>query len=402
MDRIEFEDALQAYETRFNSMEPELELTVRDPELGVEGWVVVWSTLSCKDGPLGRVGKGGTRIHADMSMDELRMLARTQTLKNAAAAIGTGGAKSGMKDDPNSEGFEQRYRRFARLVAPILHENGGPWGGFGYDIGAHPDHCLWCCDELDSTRCFTGKPVNMGGTDYDVEGIAGLGVAVAARTMLEETGRSPSSATIAVQGVGAMGAAVCRYATEYGMTVRYIADPRIGGCWRIESEFDGPLAEAIVTMDFEAARTALEEGPHVCTELDDVLVQSVDVLFPCAVQYVITADNVDSIAASAVVEGANNPCTMEARGLLEDRGVTVIPDFIANPGGAIAAYVEMVSDVTDEENARTRAKVTEAKEFTEQTVAGNVRQAMALADEAGVGITRAGLLISYQRVFGES
>ena len=80
----------------------------------------------------------------------------------------------------------------------------------------------------------------------------GLGVAVAARTMLEETGRSPSSATIAVQGVGAMGAAVCRYATEYGMTVRFIADPRIGGCWRIESEFDGPLAEAIVTMDFEA------------------------------------------------------------------------------------------------------------------------------------------------------
>ena len=76
MDRIQFEDALQAYENRFNSMEPELELTVRDPELGVEGWVVVWSTLSCKDGPLGRVGKGGTRIHSDMSMDELRMLAR--------------------------------------------------------------------------------------------------------------------------------------------------------------------------------------------------------------------------------------------------------------------------------------------------------------------------------------
>ena len=75
MDRIEFEDALQAYEKRFDSMEPELELTIRDPELGVEGWVVVWSTLSCKDGPLGRVGKGGTRIHSDMSMDELRMLA---------------------------------------------------------------------------------------------------------------------------------------------------------------------------------------------------------------------------------------------------------------------------------------------------------------------------------------
>ena len=88
--------------------------------------------------------------------------------------------------------------------------------------------------------------------------------------------------------------------------------------------------------------------------------------------------------------------------LLEERGVTVIPDFIANPGGAIAAYVELVSEVDDDENAKTRAKVTEAKEFTERTVADNVRQAMGLADEAGVDLTRAGLYISYQRVFGES
>ena len=58
MDRIEFEDALQSYESRFNSMEPELELTIRDPEMGVEGWVVVWSTLSCKDGPMGRRRQG--------------------------------------------------------------------------------------------------------------------------------------------------------------------------------------------------------------------------------------------------------------------------------------------------------------------------------------------------------
>ena len=198
MDRVEFEDRLKEYEDRFKAMEPEMELTIRDPELGVEGWVVVWSTLNCKDSPLGRVGKGGTRIHSGMSLDELRMLARTQTLKNAAAGIGTGGAKSGMKDDPQSPDFETRYRRFVQLVSPALRENGGPWGGLGYDIGAHPDHCLWACDELDSTTCFTGKTVEMGGTDYDVEGIAGLGVAVAARTMLEETGRTPSSATIAV------------------------------------------------------------------------------------------------------------------------------------------------------------------------------------------------------------
>ncbi|MDG1899547.1 MAG: hypothetical protein P8I74_06740, partial [Phycisphaerales bacterium] len=178
-------------------------------------------------------------------------------------------------------------------------------------------------------------------------------------------------------------------------------DPRIGGCWRIETDFEGPLAEAVIAMDFDAVKAELEAGPHIRTDLDDVLVQAVDVLFPCAVQYVITADNVDSIAASAVVEGANNPCTMEARMELAGRGVTVIPDFIANPGGAIAAFVELVSKVSDEENARSRSKVNEAKEFTENTVADNVRQAMALADEAGVDLVRAGLYLSYQRVFGE-
>ena len=402
MDRVTFEDALKAYEDRFNTMMPEMELTIRDPELGVEGWVVVWSTLSCKDGPLGRVGKGGTRIHENMSMDELKMLARTQTLKNAAADIGTGGAKSGMKDDPRSEGFEERYRRFAQLAAPVLHENGGPWGGFGYDIGADPVHCEWCCDELDSTSCFTGKPVEMGGTDYDVEGIAGLGVSVAAQTWLEETGQSASSASIAVQGAGAMGAAVCRYAADAGMTVRYLADPRLGGCWQIETEFEGELRDAIIRMDFDAAKAALESGPHICMDLDDVLVQAVDILFPCAVQYVIDEDNVDGINAKAVVEGANNPCTVDARSELYARGVTVIPDFIANPGGAIAAYVELISDVSNEENVRTRAKVTEAMEFTRTKVSANVRQMLELADSVGVDPVRAGLYLSYQRVFGES
>ena len=256
--------------------------------------------------------------------------------------------------------------------------------------------------ELGSTTCFTGKPVEMGGTDYDVEGIAGLGVAVAARTLLEETGQSASSTIIAVQGAGAMGAAVCRYATEYGMTVRYLADPRLGGCWQIETDLEGPLRDAVIRMDFEAAKAALEAGPHICMDLDDVLVQAVDVLFPCAVQYVITADNVDTINASIVVEGANNPCTADAQAQLYARGVKVIPDFIANPGGDIAAYVELISDVTNEENVKTRAKVAEAIEFTETKVASNVRQMLALADEVGVDPVRAGLYISYQRVFGEA
>jgi glutamate dehydrogenase (NAD(P)+) len=118
------------------------------------------------------------------------MLARIMTLKNAAAGLPLGGAKSGMRDDPNSPGFEHRLRRFAQLAAPNLIERGGLFGGFGFDIGVTPEIARIVCDELGSTRCFTGKPLDMGGTDYDREGIAGLGVSVSAVTSFEFEGDS--------------------------------------------------------------------------------------------------------------------------------------------------------------------------------------------------------------------
>src|SRR4029078_3654461 len=177
---------------------------------GVEGYVVVWNTGISIDGPLERSGKGGTRITPNVTLDEVRMLARTMALKNAAAGLPLGGAKSGLKLDPAASGFEKQYRRFVRLCAPLLHENGGVFGGFGFDIGARPEHALWACDELQSTRSFTGKPLAMGGTDYDREGIAGLGVAVAGNTLMQIRQANVAGATFAIQGMGAMGAAVLR------------------------------------------------------------------------------------------------------------------------------------------------------------------------------------------------
>src|SRR6478736_2351606 len=185
VDREAFRAELKRLQALFETMPPELEVTVRDPALGVEGYVVVWNTGISAGGPLERSGKGGTRITPTVTLEEVKMLARTMALKNAAAGLPLGGAKSGLKLDPSTAGFERQYRRFVRLCAPFLHENGGPFGGFGFDIGARPEHALWACDELGSTRSFTGKPLHMGGTDYDREGIAGLGVAVAGATVLE-------------------------------------------------------------------------------------------------------------------------------------------------------------------------------------------------------------------------
>jgi glutamate dehydrogenase (NAD(P)+) len=385
---------LDALQREFVSMQPELEVTVRDPALGVEGYVVVWNTGISVSGPLERCGKGGTRITPSVSLDEVKMLARTMALKNAAAGLPLGGAKSGLRLDPGAPGFERQYRRFVRLCAPLLHENGGVFGGFGFDLGARPEHALWACDELKSTRCFTGKPLHMGGTDYDREGIAGLGVAVAGTTMMQIKGSDPAQATFAVQGMGAMGAAVLRYFSETGARLTALGDPRFGGTWTFDRPVSGALHEALVRQEVVRALPLLErEGLQVSTQPQDVLYLDADILFPCAVHNAITQDNVDRVRARYVCEGANGPITESARTRLHRRDIALVPDFIANPGGAIAAFVELTSISHD--------KAAEAKALARGKIAGNVRELHALVVEHSCEPQQAALYLALRRI-GES
>ena len=375
----------------FGAMQPELEVTVRDPALGVEGYVVVWNTGISAGGPLERSGKGGTRITPNVTLDEVKMLALTMALKNAAAGLPLGGAKSGLKLDPSVPGFEKQYRRFVRLCAPFLHENGGPFGGFGFDIGARPEHALWACDELKSMRSFTGKPLNMGGTDYDREGIAGLGVAVAGATVLEVHGDKPANATFAIQGLGAMGAAVLRYLSDMGATLGTLGDPKYGGTWAFDRPPSAELHRSLITQDVEQARRLLSaEGRQMSSRAEEVLYADVDMLFPCAVQNVITEGNVDLVRARYVCEGANGPVTETARERLHERHIPLVPDFIANCGGVIAAFLELTSTSQD--------KVKEAKKLTRQKIADNVRKMFEIANANGAQPQQAGLYVALSKI----
>lgn len=399
MDNKDFHKSLAKLESQFESLKPELELTVRDPELNVEGHVVVWNTFASRGGPLGRCGKGGTRITPNVTLEEVGMLSRLMTLKIAAAGLPLGGAKSGLRADPDSPGFEKVYRRFIELVKPVLIENGGVFGGFGFDIGARPEHPRWACEVLGSTKCFTGKPLDMGGTDYDREGIAGLGVAVAAKTIAEVKGEAARGLRFSVQGVGAMGAAVVRYFSEFGGTLCGLADPRIGGAFMLKENASPTLIASIVKQDFAGTSRELASLGSGVREVKDILTEPVDVLFPSAVQDVITGANAAAIRARYVVEGANNPCTAEARSLLFQRGVTVVPDFIANSGGIIAAFIEMTSDISIEENIRSGAKVNQAKDYTRSKITENVKRMQALVEEHEVEPVLAGKYLALSNIF---
>ncbi len=390
-DRAGFYAELQRLREHFEAMQPELDVTLRDPGLGVEGYVVVWNTGISAGGPLPGCAKGGTRITPSVSLDEVKMLARTMALKNAAAGLPLGGAKSGLKLDPSAPGFERQYRRFVRMCAPLLYENGGPFGGFGFDIGARAEHALWACDELRSTRCFTGKPAHLGGTDYDRRGIAGLGVAVAGATMLQIKGDSPARANFAVQGVGAMGAAVLRYFSETGARLTALSDPRYEGTWTFDAPPSEDLRRALAEQDGETAKPLLaKEATRVSRDTQEVLYLKTDILFPCAVQNVITEHNAPRIQACYVCEGANGPVTEAARTSLHTRGVDLVPDFIANPGGVIAAFVELTSQAAD--------KAEEAKSLTREKIAANVRELFAIAQRHQAEPQHAGLYMALAKI----
>jgi glutamate dehydrogenase (NAD(P)+) len=398
MDLKTFTAELMHLEERFAALAPELELTVRDPELGVEGYVVVWTTLTARHSPLGRVGKGGTRITPATSLEEIKMLARIMALKNAAAGLPLGGAKSGMRDNPASPGFEQRLRRFAQLAAPTLVERGGIFGGFGFDIGVKPEHARIVCDELQSTRCFTGKPLDMGGTDYDREGIAGLGVSVSAVTALEFEGTPVHGSTFAVQGLGAMGAAIVRYFSEAGGVLRAVSDPMVEGTYLLKRGASSALIDAIAHHNWDVTRLLLQTEGHK-VDLNDVLYQPVDVFFPAAVQNVITEANVAGITAKRVVEAANSPVTTEARTALYRRGVLVLPDFIVNAGGIIAAYVEMSSTMTPEENLKTKRNSEDAKALTRERIRDNVTRTLRISSDTGVEPSLAARYLALRNIF---
>lgn len=382
----------------FANDQADYEVTVRDAATNMQGYVVLWNIPQHHDANALVCAKGGTRITETLTLEEVRRLAKTMALKNATANLPIGGAKSGICAGPDSQNFESCYRSFVRKLKPLLSEHGGPFGGFGFDIGAKPEHALWACDELNSTRSFTGKPRAMGGTDYDKEGIAGLGVAVAAREACQHFGESIEHIQFAVQGIGAMGAGVIRYFSQFGAKLAVISDPRIGGSFILRQPPSQELLEAIIALDISEARRMLSlcaDGPFA---LDDALRADVDVLFPCAVQDVLREDNIASVRARYVVEGANNPSSDAAKNLFTNAGGILLPDILANPGGIIAAFVEMQAGAGILPPSG-MSLVEHAKAEVKRRIAENCREALLLAATLNISIPQSVELLSLSRLY---
>ncbi len=293
---------------------------LRDTVAGLEAMVVVDNVAL---GP----AIGGVRMAPDVTIEEVARLARAMTLKSAVAGVPHGGGKAGIIANPRlpADAKERLMRSFARAIAQLTDYIPGP------DMGTDETCMAWVHDEIG--RCI-GLPATLGGIPLDQVGATGFGLAIAAE-VVAATGRVElARSRVVIQGFGSVGRHAARFLAQRGASIVAVSDS--GGAVH---DPDG--------LDLEKLETWKNEGNSVATfpdaaagSADDLVAVECEIWIPAARPEVLTATNARRLNASVVLEGANIPATAEAEAILDDRGVLVIPDIIANAGGIVCASVE--------------------------------------------------------------
>ena len=305
---------------------PEKIVCVSDSRTGMRGVLVIDNTAR-------GMGKGGTRMSPSVSVAEIARLARVMTWKWAAVDLFFGGAKAGIVSDPNGPDKERVLRAFARKMADQIPASYVA----GLDMGMTERDAAIIQDELGDRGAAVGVPEQLGGVPYDELGVTGYGVAESVDAALRRVGRDPKGARVAVQGFGAVGFAAARRLDELGASVVALSTSR--GVVYDPDGLDVPKWLALRAEHGDDCVLAAPDSARLSP--GEELLVDCDVLIPAATQDVIDADVAARVRASLVVEGANLPTTPAARAVLAQRGVTLVPDFIANAGGTVAGAFAM-------------------------------------------------------------
>jgi glutamate dehydrogenase (NAD(P)+) len=316
---------------------PEKVLYVYDPKVKLKGILVVDNTAI---GP----AIGGIRMAPNVTTEEVFRLARAMTLKNSAAGLRHGGGKGGIVADPSALDKNDLIRSYARAIGPIADYIPGP------DMGTDERSMAIILDEIGRA---VGLPRELGGIPLDEIGATGYGVAVCTEVACRHLQVSLSGATVAIEGFGAVGKAAVRFLTERGARVVAVSDSK-GATYNPAGLSLEDLLKA------KAATGSVKDclgGKAIPGR--DLFGLKVDILVPGARPDVITEDNAADVQAKIVVEAANIPATVEAERIMHNRGVLVIPDFIANAGGVIAAAVEYAGGTISDAMATIGSKVAE-------------------------------------------
>ena len=316
-----------------------MDITWQDPITGANGFVVI-------DTLVRGTASGGLRMRQGCTLEEVRGLAQGMTRKEAIHLragrhyVPVGGAKGGIDFDPRASGAKDILERFLVAVNPLMRA----YWALGEDLGVRQGDIDDILDtrELGSGLSAVEKLLTdpqaaaarseiafstiVDGVGQD-ELVGGLGVATSVIAALQAEGRDPATASAVIQGFGSMGGASARFLAEAGVRIVGIADADgfVSNPAGLDVEALLATRDPFGGIDRSALRSEDLDGDR-----GDWLAADCDVLVPAAVSYAITNENCESITAGLIVEAANMPVLPEAESRLQDRGITVVPDFLAN------------------------------------------------------------------------
>lgn len=306
---------------------PEKVVCVSDRRTGMRGVLVIDNTAR-------GMGKGGTRMSPTVSTTEVARLARNMTWKWAGVDLFYGGAKAGIQADPAAASKEDVLRAFVRALRNEVPEE----YVFGLDVGLTESDAAIMLDEAGRGGAV-GTPYALGGLPYDQLGVTGFGIAETIDTAAQFAGLTTAALSVSIQGFGAVGAATARRLDELGATVIAVSTSQGG----LHNPAGLDVAQLLALRDEHGDALVAYYSDAKPLAAGEELTITADVLVPAALQDVIDVELAAKLPARIVAEGANLPSSPAAQQVLHERGLIVVPDFIANAGGVVAAAVAMDS-----------------------------------------------------------
>lgn len=313
---------------------PEYVIEVYDSKIGMNGFLVIDNTT------LG-LGKGGIRMTPNVTKEEVFRLARVMTWKNALAGIPFGGAKAGIIWTGGSDELKQEFiKSFARAIKPFVPKKYIP----GPDVNTTEKEMRSFAEELGIWKSSTGKPADyclknpktgkkMCGLPHEL-GSTGFGVAHSAIVATEVAKFDIKNMKVAIEGFGNVGEFAFKHLQEMGAKIVAVSGSR-GGV------YDDNGLDLNILMNLKSQKKPVTEYPKgKKINQGEILELPVDVLITASVTDVINENNKDKIKAKIIVEGSNIPMRENIEDELFNKGIIIVPDFVANAGGVISSYAE--------------------------------------------------------------
>jgi len=347
---------------------PEKQIIVSIPVLRDNGEVEVYTGYRVLYNTSRGPAKGGIRFDLNVTLEEVKALAAWMTWKCAVVNIPFGGAKGGVVCDPTTMSMAELERVTRRYTSGIIETLGPDSDVPAPDVNTNERVMAWIMDTYSMhhrhtvTAVVTGKPVEMGGSLGRREA-TGRGCMFVTREALAKIGLPMSQARVAVQGFGNVGSLAADFLAKEGATVVAVSD-KSGG---IVNSKGLDIPDVIAWAREHRHLAGYPRADKISNE--ELLTIDCDVLLPAALENVITSKNARKIKAKVICEGANGPTTAGADKILEEQGVFVIPDILANAGGVTVSYFEWVQDrggyFWDEETVNKRLEAIVTRSFRE-------------------------------------